>query len=261
MTLWTDLAAYVGPTTNEGGAMGTIRLVVLHIQEGNQAGSIAWCKNPAAQVSAHFFSAKDGSVAQLVDTDRVAWAEAAYNNVALSIENEGYSGDTLTDAQVTNAAKLLARAHTVYGVPLVSTDDPNGSGLIGHGLLGVAGGAHPDCPGAPVLAQRAEILTRAQAIVSGGSTGTAGTFPAWPGRYLTYQEGSPVMQGTDIHTWQQHMHDRGWTITADGWYGPQSAGICKAFQGDSTTHGWPLVVDGTVGPLTWRATWLRPISA
>ncbi len=261
MTLWTDLASYVGPTVNVGGPIGAIRLVVLHIQEGTQAGSIDWCKKPSSQVSAHFFNAKDGTLNQLVDTGQTAWAQAGYNAVALSIENEGNTGDSLTAAQVTNCAKLLARAHQIYGVPLQATDEPTGSGLIGHGLLGVVGGNHPDCPGSPVLAQRGEIVSQAQGILSGGSTGTAGSFPGWPGNYLTYLPGQPAMQGDEVRTWQARMAARGWAITVDGWYGPKSAAVCSAFQRDSTTHGWPLADDAVVGPLTWRASWLRPVSA
>jgi peptidoglycan hydrolase-like protein with peptidoglycan-binding domain len=51
------------------------------------------------------------------------------------------------------------------------------------------------------------------------------------------------------------MHDRGWTITVDGnksgpqyGYGPQSKGVCVAFQREKG-----LKADGIVGPVTWSA--------
>jgi murein L,D-transpeptidase YcbB/YkuD len=56
------------------------------------------------------------------------------------------------------------------------------------------------------------------------------------------------------------MHDRGWKLTVDGWYGSESETVCKQFQADSTAHGWPLTVDGVVGQATWKATWGRPVS-
>jgi peptidoglycan hydrolase-like protein with peptidoglycan-binding domain len=82
--------------------------------------------------------------------------------------------------------------------------------------------------------------------------------PPWPGR--EFRRTSPEMTGTDIRTWQQRMHGRGWTISVDGGYGPQSESVCRRFQQDSTGHGWPLQVDGAVGRNTWRASWERPMS-
>jgi hypothetical protein len=165
MARWTDLADWQGETVNEGGSMGPIRMLVIHVEHG----SIAWCKNPAAKVSAHFFNPKSGRLVQLVDTARVAWAEVDFNNVAISCEHEGNSGDSLTPSQIENTAQLLARIHQVHGVPLAVLNDPAGSGVIGHGLLGMAGGGHFDCPGSPILAQRAAIIARAAQIL-GGST-------------------------------------------------------------------------------------------
>ncbi|GAA1977494.1 peptidoglycan-binding protein [Kitasatospora viridis] len=82
--------------------------------------------------------------------------------------------------------------------------------------------------------------------------------PEWPGEYLRLQ--SSMEHDDNVRTWQQHMHDRGWSIAVDGWYGQQSDSICRQFQQDSTAHGWPLAVDGVVGPATWDATWRRPVS-
>ncbi len=98
-------------------------------------------------------------------TPAKAWAQAYYNPVAISIENEGYPGDSLTDGQLNACAEVLAWAHDTFGVLLQVTDDPNGSGLITHGLLGQAGGGHYDCPGDPIRAQRGAIVSRASALV------------------------------------------------------------------------------------------------
>ncbi|MEY9944877.1 CHAP domain-containing protein [Kitasatospora sp. GAS1066B] len=87
---------------------------------------------------------------------------------------------------------------------------------------------------------------------------TPSSGPAWPGEYLRQQ--TPMIHDNTARTWQQRMHDRGWNITVDGWYGPASAAICRQFQADSSAHGWPLTADGIVGPATWAATWNRPIS-
>jgi hypothetical protein len=79
--------------------------------------------------------------------------------------------------------------------------------------------------------------------------------PQWPGRYFEYERGQPLMQGDDIATWQRRMSRRGWIITVDGWYGPQSERVCRLFQVDKN-----LWTDGIVGPQTWAATWSAPIT-
>ncbi|WP_073807121.1 peptidoglycan-binding domain-containing protein [Kitasatospora sp. CB01950] len=86
------------------------------------------------------------------------------------------------------------------------------------------------------------------ARTSGQSTTPAPGTPTWPGRYLRVQ--SPMLHGDDVLMWQQRLAWRGWAITADGWYGPASAQICRAFQ---QRHG--LSVDGVVGPVTWNEAW------
>lgn len=159
-------AAWRGPVPNFASGGNHPRLFVMHIMEGSLDGCDSWFHNPAAQVSANFGNGKDGRLFQWVDTADTAWAQASYNGVAVSVEHEGNTGDSLTAAQLENDAHLLAWAHTVHGIPLQVTNDPNGSGVIGHGLLGVAGGNHPDCPGSPILAQRQAVVDRAKAILN-----------------------------------------------------------------------------------------------
>jgi hypothetical protein len=85
-------------------------------------------------------------------------------------------------------------------------------------------------------------------------------YPPYPGYDLVYSAGRVELHTNDVSVWQKRMHGRGWSITVDGWYGPKSEVVCKAFQADSTAHNWPLTQDGVVGPLTWKASWLRPVS-
>ncbi len=77
--------------------------------------------------------------------------------------------------------------------------------------------------------------------------------PRWPGRSLLLT--SPLMQGADVREWQARMKERGWAITVDGQYGPQSQAICEKFQREKG-----LVVDGVVGPKTWSAAWDAAVS-
>jgi hypothetical protein len=79
------------------------------------------------------------------------------------------------------------------------------------------------------------------------------TAPPFPGRLL--RNASPIMHGADVLAWQRQMRRRGWSVTTDGYYGPQSEGTCRAFQRDKR-----LAVDGVVGPKTWAASWTAAIT-
>jgi hypothetical protein len=166
-------ATWRGPVPNQTpGGMSAHLGLVLHIQQGTEAGTDAWFHNPSSQVSAHFGNPKQGPLDQWVDTDDRAWAEVGGNPSWVSVENEGSSGDSLTASQIENAAQLLAWLHQIYGVPLQISNDPNTPGLSGHSIGGAAWGGHTDCPGAPILAQRQQITDRAAQI--------AGTNPPVP---------------------------------------------------------------------------------
>ncbi|GAA1994444.1 hypothetical protein GCM10009799_20700 [Nocardiopsis rhodophaea] len=60
---------------------------------------------------------------------------------------------------------------------------------------------------------------------------------------------------SDLRRWQQRMKDRGWTIAADGLYGPQTRRVATAFQREKS-----LAIDGLIGPETWGAAWTDPIT-
>ncbi len=151
-------ATWRGPVPNTGGPMGPVRLGVVHIMEGTLAGTDSWFHDPASQVSAHFGVGKDGTGYQWVDTDAVAWAEMDYNGEAISIEHEGNSGDALTQAQIGFDIGLFRWLNATKGLPYTR------QAWVGHGELGVAGGNHPDCPGAPILSQLPWILAAAADI-------------------------------------------------------------------------------------------------
>jgi hypothetical protein len=141
--------------------------LLLHIEQGSESGTDSWFHNPNSQVSAHFGNPKSGGLDQWVDTNDAAWAEAAGNSKWISIENEGNSGDALTDNQVANAALLLAWLNLTENIPMQLADATTDFGLGYHSMGGVPWGNHPDCPGAPIIAQRATIVAQAQALVIG----------------------------------------------------------------------------------------------
>src|SRR4051794_30278635 len=60
---------------------------------------------------------------------------------------------------------------------------------------------------------------------------------------------------TNVKTWQDKMRDRGWSLSVDGCFGPESETVCRQFQDEKG-----LTVDGDVGPKTWDATWTAPVT-
>ncbi|MQA94424.1 MAG: peptidoglycan-binding domain-containing protein [Streptosporangiales bacterium] len=86
----------------------------------------------------------------------------------------------------------------------------------------------------------------------GGGGGGGGKAPAWPGVYLKHP---PPTEHSSARTWQSRMRQRGWTISVDGVYGPQSKEVCIKFQREKG-----LDADGIVGPATWKATWTSPVT-
>lgn len=177
MPRWTDVADWIGPTVNSGDGdgrpgepedrIGNVYGIVLHIQQGTEAGTESWQRNPAAQVSSHFLLPKVGRARQMVDTADRSWCQADGNNHWLSLECEGFAGDELTADQLNAAASIMARAHAELGVPLRLIDQPllvtsvTAGGLTYHGAGGASWGSHYQCPGGPIVRQRAEIIARA----------------------------------------------------------------------------------------------------
>lgn len=175
MSRW-ELAAW-RPTEAHGGDMSEHRGLVLHIAEGFFEGTIAWQHNKANKVSSHFVAGRDhGQLAQLVDTDETAWTQRAGNGHWLSLECAGFTvghelhpthpgWEKLSPWQIECAAQLLARMHHQYGTPIQLATTSSGRGLGHHSMGGVDWG-HRDCPGPPIIAQKAEILARAKWLTS-----------------------------------------------------------------------------------------------
>lgn len=186
--------------------------LVLHVMEGTLEGSDSWFRRtlvpPDTGSSAHFGLAKDGRLWQWVDTGNRAWAQADGNDAYVSVELEGYVGDTPTPAQISALVRLTQWMHDHHGMPFALANKPGDRGLGYHSMGGVAWGNHP-CPGPAIVAARQSILIAAQ------GKGTPpmydppiGPFPAvreWPdGGWLAvgvdgsmYAFGAPAMHGAN----------------------------------------------------------------
>lgn len=58
-----------------------------------------------------------------------------------------------------------------------------------------------------------------------------------------------------VRKWQQRMKDRGWSISVDDYFGPQSERVARQFQ-----RQIGVLVDGKVGKVTFGASWTAPIT-
>jgi hypothetical protein len=61
-----------------------------------------------------------------------------------------------------------------------------------------------------------------------------------------------------VHMWQDRMAKRGWPIKVDGYFGPQSAWVAKAFAAQKHLHVSTL--PGEVDKAVWDAAWSLPVS-
>lgn len=82
------------------------------------------------------------------------------------------------------------------------------------------------------------------------TTPTTSKAPPFPGEM---KRGS---RGAGVKTFQTKLKSRGWNITADGQFGPQTERVVRAFQKQKG-----LQVDGKVGPKTWNAIWNSRITS
>lgn len=162
--------------------------VVMHTEDGYEAGTVATFMNPAAQVSAFFSISTSGAIHQYLPVGHgyCAWTQAAGNQAWRGIECEDFTHPSLplTPAQVIAFAQILEACSAYDGFPLQVTDDVNGTGLGWHGMGGQDWGGHLSCPGDVRKAQRPQIIALAMAIRSGAAPAPApkpapSPVPAW----------------------------------------------------------------------------------
>lgn len=240
------------PVVNHGGPMIGQNGLVLHHAVANgslfqQFNDPAPGGNPDNAVSAHFWVSLTGEIEQYVDSETQAWHARQLNVDYCGVETEGCTtapyAQPMTTPMIDALSKLYAEGHQRHGWPNALA---NAEGQRGFGYHRMA--VNTACPCDVRLNERPTILAKAFAAPT-----PPPTHPVWPGRYLKLT--SPYMQGTDVHTWQAQMVHRGWSLTADGIYGPITENVCRQFQLEK--H---LGVDGIVGPVTWDAAWTLPVT-
>ena len=93
-------------------------------------------------------------------------------------------------------------------------------------------------------------------------TPDAPKFPFPKGHWMGVESSNPknhsgyhAKDRAGIKVWQSRMKARGWTITVDGRFGPQSERVAKQFQKQVG-----VAQDGLVGEVTFAKSWTAPIT-
>jgi hypothetical protein len=115
--------------------------------------------------------------------------------------------------------------------------------IVGYGYPGYAGAVPATKPAGAQGRDDAAKASRGKARAAMAKP------PPFPGQL---QKGS---SGPWVLTLQRRLKERGWTLDADGDFGPVTDRVIRAFQADKR-----LEVDGEVGPRTWTALWATPVT-
>jgi len=247
--------------SSRGGS--SVRLIVLHTAEGARTieslGS--FFASSSAGVSSHAGADdKANTIGEYVKRSNKAWTAANANPVAVQIELCGFVSWSPSEwtnnhkEMLNNCAKWIAEEAKQYGIPIVKLNSSqaqgSGRGVCQHRDLGTWGGNHSDCGNNFPMD---DVIRKAGGVVTSGPSqppAPSGKAPPYPGTPLR-----DFTQGNGTSTWQGQMRSRGWSISVDDAYGPESAKVCRQFQSEKG-----LGVDGIVGPETWGATWTAPIT-
>ncbi len=117
--------------------------------------------------------------------------------------------------------------------------------------LGLSGDGGVTSSGGATTTTTASDRRAAAATASRSRPTTA--VPGFDGRALTLADRRTYR--TSVRTWQARMKARGWRITVDGYFGPQSAGVATRFAAEKRLSA----ARGTVNAAVWRAAWTAPV--
>ena len=201
------------------------------------------------------------SFVRLLPDDYTAWAAKGANADGWHLEicTQAAKWAALPveyrDRLYRQAAARARRAALELGVPLVRTVVGGAPGFLAHADIDPARRSDPG---------KGFDWDYFMSLVNEKQVGPVQVIPAKPSKPIGAVASAPPAPARPLkatttngyaRTWQAKMASRGWTIVVDGVFGPDSAEIAKKFQREKG-----LVVDGIVGPATWRATWTAPVS-
>jgi len=271
------------PNYSSRGGSG-VRLIVLHTAEGSRTYQSlgSYFGSSSSQVSSHVgIDDTANTVGEYVSRSNKAWTAANANPVAVQAELCAFAAWDNAEwhrhpNMLTNTATWIREEASAFGIPMVRLTPQQaqggGRGICQHVDLGSWGGGHVDCgtafPMDEVIAQAGgSSPTPPTPTPTPPPAGKAPPFPLPSGYYYGPASGPtesvsgqyPPYGGPNgaagLKQWQGQMAARGWTISADGFYGNQTAGVARQFQQEKG-----LSVDGLIGISTWNTAWTAPVT-
>jgi len=196
-----------------------------------------------ADVGYHWLVAGDGTVFEGRGWDVVGAHCPGHNTDGWGIALLGDGSDVVPEDALESIGELLGLAEQRAGHPLA--------------LLGHRDARQTACPGDALYAwvHDVEAVGPVTATAVAPTTPAGPVVPAFPLEAGLYYGADGVERGEGLRRWQGRMAQRGWRITADAVWGPQTDGVTAAFQAEKG-----LVVDHKIGPKTWAAAWSEPVT-
>jgi hypothetical protein len=289
---WLSVAEIISCTKGGGTYDGSPYRFVIHTTEGDP-GSVDGCRNMAQNHGSPpqlWYHPTLRWLGQGLPLSRSAYALAHPSGTpntntagAIQVEVFGFAADTPGwDVQCDNLGTDVLGPILAAGWPINTAQVAPTTGNDGYGTDGAvrfdqgtwAGWAgvccHSNVPNNDHWDAGAIDLARVVRAAGGTPApmptppppGEAPAFPYPPDHYLGTARPDPACHSgyyasdqPNVTTWQAQMSRRGWTISVDGQYGPQSEGVCRQYQAEKG-----LAVDGLVGPQTWGTSWTAPIT-
>ena len=271
------------PNYSSRGGAG-VRLIVIHTAEGSKTYQSLgnYFASSSSGVSSHVgIDDTANTVGEYVKRGNKAWTASNANPVACQAELCAFAAWDSAEwhrhpNMLENCAAWIAEEAAAFGIPITklnaSQAQGSGRGVCQHVDLGSWGGGHTDCGSAFPIDEVIAMAGGQPAPAPGPSptpppAGKAPPFPLPSGYYYGPASGPtesvsgqyPPYGGPNgaagLKQWQQQMAARGWTIGADGFYGPQTEGVATQFQQEKG-----LGVDGLIGSQTWSAAWTAPVT-
>jgi hypothetical protein len=250
--------------SSRGGS--SVRLIVLHTAEGSTTyESLGNYFQGDVGVSSHVgIDDKRGKIGEYVSRGNKAWTQGNANPVAVAAELCGFASWSTSTWQNSHNNMLLNAADWVkeeagkFGIPITkltaSQAQGSGRGVCQHRDLGSWGTNHSDCGNGFPMDYVLDLARGGTPAPPSGGGGGGGSAPTLHVDYFGPANGHNYTC-PDVQVWQDKMSSRGWSLSVDGEYGPESEGQCRQFQAEKG-----LVSDGLVGPDTWNATWNAPVT-
>ncbi len=133
-----------------------VEFIILHTMGGFMTGTIAWFKNPAAKVTAHFLVSTDGVVVQMVPKGDTAWHAGTRDinerSVGIETEDKLKPFGARSSEQNETVAQLVAETAKEFNIPLDTQH------ILQHKEVNPK---KPNCPGS---VDREWVIARARQI-------------------------------------------------------------------------------------------------